>query len=67
MPSAAGTKMSFLKCPEAEGGHPKVLSTPEMMELLLSSCFAGSHHSVLVLPMDPYQPQGTDGFVALGQ
>lgn len=43
----AGMKTSFLKCPGAEGGHPKTLFTSEMIELLLSSSSAGSHRSVL--------------------
>lgn len=39
--------MSFLKCLGAERGEPKMLFILEMMALLLSSCFAGSHFTVL--------------------
>lgn len=40
-------KMSFLKCSGAERGHPKLLFILETMALLLLSCLAGSHCSVL--------------------
>lgn len=55
-------KMPFLKCLGAERGHPKILSILETMALLLLSCFAGSHFSVLQSPAhSPHKPTPASG------